>query len=228
MSRRLPRPRAVLFDWDNTLVDNWDVIHEALNAALGHMGHPLWTLAETRARVRASARDAFPAMFGERWHEAEQVFYEAFKAHHLQRLKAMEGAAPMLERLASDGIYLGVVSNKRGALLRREAEHLGWSGRFARLVGAGDAERDKPAREPVELALSAAALAPGPEVWFVGDTDIDIECGANAGCSTVLLRAEPPGDHEFVRHPPDRHVGDCAGLVRLFEEELAIHSEFLM
>ena len=28
---RLPRPRAILFDWDNTLVDSWVTIHEALN-----------------------------------------------------------------------------------------------------------------------------------------------------------------------------------------------------
>jgi phosphoglycolate phosphatase len=223
----LPRPRAILFDWDNTLVDNWAVIHEALNAALGHMGHPLWTLAETRARVRASARDSFPAMFGERWREAERVFYDAFMAQHLQRLSPMAGAAPMLQRLAGDGIYLAVVSNKKGPVLRREAEHLGWVGHFASLVGAGDAARDKPAREPVALALAAARLAPGPEVWFVGDTDIDIECGANSGCSTVLLRPEPPGPHEFPRHRPDRHVADCTGLVQLIEE-LAIHSEFLM
>jgi phosphoglycolate phosphatase len=227
VSGGLPRPRAVLFDWDNTLVDNWGVIHEALNAALGHMGHPLWTLAETRARVRASARDAFPAMFGERWREAERVFYEAFMTQHLKRLQPMAGAVPMLQRLVGDGLYLAVVSNKRGTLLRREAEHLRWTGHFARLVGAGDATRDKPAREPVELALSGGRLAPGPEVWFVGDTDIDIECGANAGCTTVLLRAEPPGPHEFVRHPPDHHVADCGGLVRAIEG-LAIHSEYLM
>ncbi|MFO1062114.1 MAG: HAD family hydrolase [Dongiaceae bacterium] len=227
MSAALPRPSAILFDWDNTLVDNWAVIHEALNAALGHMGHPLWTLAETRARVRASARDSFPAMFGERWREAERVFYDAFMAQHLQRLQPMAGALPMLQRLAGDGIHLAVVSNKKGAVLRREAEHLGWTGHFGRLVGAGDAERDKPAREPVVLALAGAGLAPGPGIWFVGDTDIDIECGANSGCSTVLLRAEPPGAHEFVRHRPDRHVADCAGLVALIEE-LAIHRKSLM
>jgi phosphoglycolate phosphatase len=26
----MQRPRAILFDWDNTLVDSWAVIHEAL------------------------------------------------------------------------------------------------------------------------------------------------------------------------------------------------------
>src|ERR1700732_3665828 len=32
--QRLARPRAILFDWDNTLGDSWKTIHEALDAAL--------------------------------------------------------------------------------------------------------------------------------------------------------------------------------------------------
>ena len=35
---RLPRPRAILFDWDNTLVDSWVTIHEALNITDGGDG----------------------------------------------------------------------------------------------------------------------------------------------------------------------------------------------
>ena len=31
----LRRPRAILFDWDNTLVDNWVVIAEAMNVCSG-------------------------------------------------------------------------------------------------------------------------------------------------------------------------------------------------
>src|SRR4029079_2421978 len=37
-------PRAVLFDWDNTLVDNWATITEAFNATLTAMGHRPWTI----------------------------------------------------------------------------------------------------------------------------------------------------------------------------------------
>ena len=43
----LTRPKAVLFDWDNTLVDSWAVIHAALNETLTAMDHPNWTRAET-------------------------------------------------------------------------------------------------------------------------------------------------------------------------------------
>ena len=49
--RALPLPRAAIFDWDNTLVDTWGVIHDSLNAALVHMVHAPWPYDETRARV---------------------------------------------------------------------------------------------------------------------------------------------------------------------------------
>src|SRR5262249_27650124 len=58
-------PRAILFDWDNTLVDNWAVINDSMNAVFSAFGMPQWTLAETKARTRASLRDSFPRMFGE-------------------------------------------------------------------------------------------------------------------------------------------------------------------
>jgi phosphoglycolate phosphatase len=145
-------PRALLFDWDNTLVDTWPTIHHALAVTFREMGREPWTLEQTRARVRESARDSFPELFGERAAEAADTFYRTFEADHLERLKERPGAAEMLGRLDAAGYYLAVVSNKRGDLLRKEAQSLGWTALFVRLVGANDATRDKPAEEPVQMA----------------------------------------------------------------------------
>ena len=210
------RPRALLFDWDNTLVDTWSAIHHALTATFEAMGEKPWTLDETRQRVRRSAREAFPALFGARAEAAAGVFYQAFESDHLRNLEVREGAEALLRGLAEAGsYYLAVVSNKRGDLLRREAAQLGWDGYFARLVGANDAARDKPAVDAVEMALGGSGLAPGPEVWFVGDTDIDMVCAANAGCLPVLLRPEPPAAGEFPGSEPRVHVPGCVQLLEV-------------
>src|SRR4051794_6716569 len=127
---RLARPRAILFDWDNTLVDSWVTIHEALNITMAAMEKPLWSLQETKERVRLSLRESFPNHFGERWEEARRIYLDKFSAIHLDRLTALPGRDALLEGLAGVGIYMGVISNKTGALLRREADELGWSARF--------------------------------------------------------------------------------------------------
>jgi len=208
----LPPPKALLFDWDNTLVDTWEVIHAALEATFTAMGQTPWTLAETRVRVRQSAREAFPRLFGARAAEASEIFYRAFEDRHLDRLHARPGAEELLDALDRAGCFLGVVSNKQGYLLRREAAHLGWTGLLGSLVGANDAARDKPAADPVALALAPAGLVPGPEVWLVGDTDIDLLCAHNAGCVPVLLREQPPGALEFAEARPALYFPDCARL----------------
>lgn len=209
------RPDAVIFDWDNTLVDTWEVIQDAMNVTLTAYGLEPWTLAETRARVRRSMRDSFPEMFGDLWREAGECFYRRYETVHLEKLKARPGAGDMLREISAAGIYLGVVSNKLGKYLRDEVRHLGWEDLFGRIVGAFDAPRDKPAVEPVEMALAGSGIARGPKVWFVGDTEIDLECAIAAGCRPVLLRETPPDSKEFRKFPPERHVDGCQALCKL-------------
>jgi len=211
--RSLHRPRAIIFDWDNTLVDSWGTIHDALNFLMAAMEKPLWTLAETRERVRLSLRDAFPAIFGERWEEARRIYMDRFQAIHLERLTALPGREAMLRALAADGHYLAVVSNKTGAVLRAEAEHIGWSPLFGSIIGAGDAHTDKPHCAPVELALKPSGIRPGPDVWFVGDTAVDMECAIAAGCVPVLL-GELEADIGFAQFPPALTVADDVALFR--------------
>jgi phosphoglycolate phosphatase len=206
------RPRAVLFDWDNTLVDSWDIIHHALTHTFEAMGRMPWTLEEVKARTRLSLADAFPAEFGEHWLKARQHYLDGYAAIHLERIKPLEGVAAMLDALAAARLPLAIVSNKTGETLRREAEHFGWTPRFARLVGAGDAEADKPHAAPIRLALTAIGIDPCADVWYVGDTAMDMECAANAGCAGVLLHVEPDRDPAFQRYPPHLRFADCGAL----------------
>jgi phosphoglycolate phosphatase len=211
----LSAPLALLFDWDNTLVDNWLSIVDAMNVTLVAMGHRPWDAAEARLRIRKSMRETFPLLFGERWTEAQRIFYERFEAAHLNALRPLPGTEAMLERLSAAGLYLGVVSNKRGDLLRRESAHLGWDRHFGRVIGAGDAPQDKPAVAPVDLALEGSGVGRGPDVWFVGDSPIDIDCARNAGCVAVLVGPADLALDVVGQSLPDIRIDDCTMLVKL-------------
>jgi len=210
----IAKPRLLIFDWDNTLIDSWPSINQAINVTLRAMDQPEWSLEETRDRVAKSLRDSFPARFGDRWPEARQIFYDAFEAIHIEWLTPLPWAVELLDGVAELGIPMAVVSNKNGRFLREEAKHLGWTERFHRLVGAQDAAKDKPAVEPIHLAMEGTDLALGPDIWMVGDAAIDMECARNAGISALLLRDEPPGP-EFAGKEPLRHLADGPALLEL-------------
>jgi len=215
-SSALVRPRAILFDWDNTLVDSWATIHEALNICMAAMGKPAWSLVDTKQRVRLSLRESFPVHFGERWEEARQIYLDHFRAIHLERLAPLPGRGELLHGLAAEGIFLGVVSNKTGFLLRREAQQIGWSAYFGNVVGAGDATADKPDAAPVRLALEESGIEAGEAVWFVGDTGVDMECAGNSACVPVLLGGELAPE-ELGAHAPRLEFSDPAALFRFIQ-----------
>ncbi|MBN8531687.1 MAG: HAD family hydrolase [Alphaproteobacteria bacterium] len=207
-NNQFPLPRAILFDWDNTLVDTWPLIHGALVETFESMGQTPWTLDEVKSKVAKSLRDSFPALFHERWEEAAKIYQDAYLARHLKNLQAMPEAARLLEALHKRVKFLGIVSNKKGPSLRLELKHLGWDRYFDAAIGSQDAEHDKPHPAPVYLALKGTGIEPGPDVWFVGDSAVDIECAVASGCLPVLYGHHPEAVAALEKHSHGRHAHD--------------------
>ncbi len=210
----MQRPTVLLFDWDNTLVDGWTGITAALNAALGAFDKPLWTVEDTKNRVRVALRESFPVMFGDQWERARDIFYDRFHGDHLEHVTAMPGAAEAL--LAGGAWPRGVVSNKAGKFLRAEVQHLGWATHFGAVVGAGDAHADKPDPAPILMALEQLGFPAGRDVWYLGDTALDMVAARAAGVTAVLV-GDASHDGGVERAAPDLHVQsahDLAGWLK--------------
>ncbi|MGE0223609.1 MAG: HAD family hydrolase [Acetobacteraceae bacterium] len=218
MSRRTPdanRPTVLLYDWDNTLVDAWAGITAALNAVFTAFHQPLWTVADTRNRVRVSLRESFPVMFGDEWERARDLFYATLTEQHLDHVTPMPGAIDALR--AGTRWVQGVVSNKAGNFLRREVTHLGWESYFGAVVGAGDAAADKPDPAPILLALERLGRSPDPTVWYLGDTALDMQAARAAGVTAVLVG--DAGHDGGVEHAaPDIHFSSAFMLASRFRE----------
>jgi len=75
----------------------------ALNVVMAAMDKPLWSLQETKERVRLSLRESFPVHFGDRWEEARRIYLDVFRAIHLDRLSPLPGCGDLLQGLADAG-----------------------------------------------------------------------------------------------------------------------------
>ncbi|MDX1922500.1 MAG: HAD family hydrolase [Alphaproteobacteria bacterium] len=190
-------PQAVLFDWDNTLIENWQTLTDSVNAALKAFNLPLWDVPRMMENSKHSMRDSFPVIFGDDWHRARDIFYAHFRENHLSGLHKLRHAEELLNLLDAHGVKLTICSNKNGDLLRREVAHLNWSHYFSSIVGATDAPKDKPDPAPAQLIIQSNNLKHYENVWFIGDTVTDMICGTKSGCLTVGIGQAALENPEF-------------------------------
>lgn len=183
---RLKKPKAVIFDWDNTLVDTWPLIQTAIDKTMVDMGREPWGLDKVRDNVHKSMRESFPEIFGDKWEQAGEIYKNTYRSIHL-KIQLLPNALELINKLEEQGILQFIVSNKIGLTLRKEAASIGVDKKFFAMVGANDAYADKPHRDPVDLALLGTDLQlQKDEIWFVGDTIADVECAFLCGCTPIV------------------------------------------
>jgi len=214
-------PKAVLFDWDDTLIDSWDRLCLAINKTLIAMGTQPWSAEEAHQRLGPSAKDLFQGLYGDQWQKADQLFYDFIcDETTLKSIKVREGAVRLLQALKDSGVYVSVVSNKRGKLLRQEVEYLGWEHFFSNVIGAGDAKFDKPDVSPVHLALKDTGIIPQDEcVWFVGDSPTDMICAYNAYCLPVLVEYKKPPENLLQECRPALSFENCLKILSFLQKK---------
>jgi phosphoglycolate phosphatase len=183
----IKKPQAILFDWDNTLVDTKPAIDIAIETMFDRMNVDLSILNRNDPNNFLSAKDSLPMIFGSRWQEANQIYRETYKKHQFDNINLLKDAKEVLDLLRDNAIYISVVSNKLGNTLRDEVNHFKLNDYFTKIIGSLDAKEDKPSKEPVLAALEGSNIEPGQDVWFVGDSEVDMLCAINSGCKPIFL-----------------------------------------
>jgi putative hydrolase of the HAD superfamily len=98
-------------------------------------------------------------------------------------------AAPLLERLKSDGLKLGVISNFDYRLYQI-LDGLGLSGFFDSITISSEAGHAKPRREVFDVALARAKVAAG-DAMHIGDSEhLDFAPALALGMAAILIDRE--------------------------------------
>jgi len=203
-------PDAIFFDWDGTLVSSISQLFEAHNSVRDYLGEPRWNFDEYMIHIYHSSRELYPRLYKDRADEAIHYLYKFLDKNHLNGLTKMEEAAEMLETLHQAGTPMAVVSNKRHDFLLREVSHFGWNHYFKSVIGAGEAEKDKPDAAPVRMAMQAGGLNPDiHRIWFVGDTKTDMEAAKQSSCEAVLILNGEDKSEIIDIYAPVQIFNDC-------------------
>ncbi len=210
MSKHILNAEAVFFDWDGTLVDSFAFLHKAHNHVRGVLGIEPFSLDVFAGYFGQPREKLYTELYGDFRDEAKGHFEAFVLANHIHDLKPIDGGEKILEWFASAGIPCGVVTNKKGSLVSAEIESFGWGKYFVSVVGAGEAEADKPSAAPLLLALEQAGIAcPMEKILYVGDTDNDLLCAQSAGAHSILIAEAAEYSALSAAHKIDTHFDSC-------------------
>ncbi len=185
----MQKPKALIFDWDGTLVDTSTAIATALQPVLDfyHVGN--WDMVrKTHWDPAESLKGNFKNMFGANAVDAYQQYLKLYLQHSLPLVKVAAGAVSLIRTLNKIGILAFVASNKEKMLLQKEMPMCFSGVRFDGALANGDAARNKPFPDPIFKCLEGVPFKINAQnVFMVGDALPDYLAATAAGVRPMLI-----------------------------------------
>jgi HAD superfamily hydrolase (TIGR01549 family) len=177
MSSIPPKFKAILFDFDGTLLDSFPAHYEAFKVTLAHFD--VEVTPEMYKQTYSPNWFAVYEAFGippEKYEEADEIWLAEARKHKPQLFPQ---ARPLLESLKC--IYsLGLVTSGSRARVLRDLTATGIRNLFQVVITGDDVSNPKPDPEGLVLALDRLALRP-EQALFVGDAREDYLMAQTAG-----------------------------------------------
>jgi phosphoglycolate phosphatase len=213
---RVPRPAAVLFDLDGTLIDSAPDLAGACNDMRIERGLAPLPYERLRAMVGSGARGMVGVGFGlkpddDGYFLLRDEFLRRYEARMTQETRVFPAVPPLLAGLAEDGIAWGIVTNKATRFAAPLVEALGLAAASGALVCGDTTPHSKPHPEPLLEAARRLGMTPAGCV-YVGDDRRDVDAGRAAGMRTIVAAwgylgaGDPPetwGADAIIERPAD-------------------------
>ena len=185
-----PRPAAILFDLDGTLIDSAPDLAGACNDMRIERGLAALPYERLRAMVGSGARGMVGAGFGLAPEDAGYLdlrdeFLRRYEARMTLETRIFPDVPPLLARLDEEGIAWGIVTNKAGRFAVPLIAALGLAEATGTLVCGDTTAHSKPHPEPLLEAARRLDVPPGACV-YVGDDKRDVDAGRAAGMRTIV------------------------------------------
>lgn len=184
---------AVLFDLDGTLVDSREAVVWAVNELFKRIGRPAAPADEIISLIGVGLVPLLKN-FVDNPEEYVDQYRDLYKKGFHSRTTLYRGAKEVLELLKKNDVKVGVVTNRSKELSQVIMDYFTLSSDVDILVGQDGNSPLKPDPELILQACRALGVKPNSTI-MVGDTEIDIETGKNAGSFTIKV------DHEAKNEP---------------------------
>lgn len=205
--------RAVLFDWDGTLLDSFRADTHAYLRMFRALGVD-WGVRELDRHYSPDWYRVYRAAGIERarWDEADRLW----RRYYRQRKPALVPGARRVLRALRRSFLVGLVTSGDRARVSRQLRGFGLTALFGARVYGEDVKKRKPHPAPLRLALRRLGL-PAAACIYVGDAAEDMEMARRAGVRAVAVLGPFPTHRRLRAARADALLESLEQLPRLLE-----------
>ena len=180
--------KGIIFDLDGTTIDTLNELYISINQTLKNYGYPTKTKDEVRLGVGRGFRKLVETVVPEKLSEEKiaeigRDYQESYTQNYLKSTVYPE-MPELLRKLQDRGILLAVNSNKSDrftkALIAKNYPDIRFTAVYGRREGVPLKPDPTTAKEIADLMGLKTE-----EVLYVGDSDVDMRTGINAGMKTA-------------------------------------------
>ena len=183
--------KLLIFDLDGTLADTLDSVTSAINLAAKDFGYPQRSYEEVRRAIGNGARNLVKRIMPESEAADEKKldsFFDCYETMYdktfMEADKCYDGMKETVVELHKRGYTIAVLSNKQDKYVVPLAKAL--LGEEILAFAAGQRKEYPKKPDPTVPLMIAEMLDVKPEnTAFIGDSDVDIITGKNAGMISV-------------------------------------------
>jgi len=212
--------KLAVFDMDGTILNTIDDLADSCNYVLEKNGYPV----HTNDEIRYMVGNGIPKLIeralpkGTDLCDFERVlseFISWYEEHCSIKTAPYEGMVNCLKELKSSGIKIAVDTNK----LQEAADSLCtkyFNGLFDVVIGSRKGLPPKPAPDGVQMILEQLKISE-KETVFIGDSDVDVQTGLNAGARMIGVDWGFRGGDFLKAHGAEHVAYDCQQLVKMIK-----------
>jgi len=191
--------RAVLFDWDGTLLNSYEADAGAYQAMFAEMGIP-WTVEDLAKHYSPNWYEVYRAagLPESRWADADL----SWRTHYAKHKPSMITGAHALLATLCKKYELGLVTSGDRERVTGQLREFRLLRTFSAKVCGGDTENKKPHPEPLLMAMQAMQVA-AQDCVYVGDTREDVLMARGAGVWTIGITGPFPTAERLKESRPD-------------------------
>lgn len=200
--------KLAIFDLDGTLLNTVEDLGNATNYALEQCGFPIHPIGEYYQMVGRGIYNLFRAAIPSEYATEDNVqrmasyFIPYYDEHKCDFTRPYDGIPEMLRNITGRGVRLAVASNKYQDGAEKLVHHFFGDYEFVKILGQREGQPIKPDPAIVDQILAEVPYISKAETVYVGDSNVDMQTGANAKVRTIGVSWGFRGREELAAYHP--------------------------